>query len=387
MKPPPPWAELPADIADEMRPHLPEIVAEVISAVGREVPAYRRPLEGAFGAGLQNGVEVAMSRFLQLPGTSQQAVTGPERAVYVALGRGELLGGRTLEVLLAAYRVGARVAFRRLAGLAREAGLDADLLVPLAEATFAYIDELSAASIEGYAAEQSSRAGERDRLRAELVTLLLSGRADPVAAADAATAAGWPLPERLVPVLVAAGHAGGLAAGLGPEALIGATPEGVVILLPAPTTSSGHDVLARQLTGRGAVVGLTVPWARAADGLRPAVLAVRLVGEGLLVGDPVLTQNHLVDLIVHRDPGLMAALAERELAPLAGIRDSTRERLAETLVAWLDHHGERRNVATFLHVHPQTVAYRMGRLRELFGEALDDPERRFALQLALRADP
>jgi DNA-binding PucR family transcriptional regulator len=37
-------------------------------------------------------------------------------------------------------------------------------------------------------------------------------------------------------------------------------------------------------------------------------------------------------------------------------------------------------------VHPQTARYRLGRLRELFGSALDDPEARFWLQLALRVD-
>ncbi|MGZ4288348.1 MAG: helix-turn-helix domain-containing protein, partial [Solirubrobacteraceae bacterium] len=42
-------------------------------------------------------------------------------------------------------------------------------------------------------------------------------------------------------------------------------------------------------------------------------------------------------------------------------------------------------VAKRLGVHPQTVRYRLARLRELFGEALDDPDERFWLELALRA--
>jgi len=40
--------------------------------------------------------------------------------------------------------------------------------------------------------------------------------------------------------------------------------------------------------------------------------------------------------------------------------------------------------AAALGVHPQTVRYRVARLRELFGTALDDPQSRFELQLALR---
>jgi PucR C-terminal helix-turn-helix domain len=379
------WAELPAAIVDRVRPHLPEVVDEVIAAVGDEVPAYRRPLEGDFGRGLRYGVEAALSRFLDLPGTSQTAASGTDRDVYVALGRGELRAGRSLEALLAAYRVGARVAFRRFAELARDAGLDADAIVPLAVATFAYIDELSSASIEGYAAEQSARAGEHDRLRAELLALILGGSADPAAVHDAARAVGWALPELIVPVVIAPNRSDGLSATLGPEALVAPTAESVVALLPAPLRPAQWVALRQRLVGRGAVVGIVAPWAEAAIALRPATLAMRLVADGLLDDDPVIVDDHLVDLIVHRDPQLTAALISRELAPLESVRDNTRERLAETLLAWLSYRGERARVADALHVHPQTVAYRLGQLRRLFGDALTDPDRRFALELALRA--
>jgi hypothetical protein len=380
----PPWAELPADVVDQVRRHLPEVVDEVIAAVGHEVPAYRRPLEGEFGRGLRFGVEAALGRFLDLPGTSQPAVS--DRDVYVALGRGELRAGRTLEALLAAYRVGARVAFQRFAELARDAGLDADAIVPLAVATFAYIDDLSSASIEGFAAEQSARAGEHDRLRAELLALILGGTADPAAVQDAARAAGWALPELIAPVFISPGRSDGLSVALGPAALVAPTAEGVVALMPAPARPAQWAALRRQLAGRAAVVGLVAPWAEAAAALRPATLAMRLVADGLLDDDPLIVNDHLVDLIVHRDEQLAAALIARELAPLDSVRDNTRDRLAETLLAWLSYRGERARVADALHVHPQTVAYRLGQLRSLFGDSLTDPDRRFALELALRAE-
>jgi hypothetical protein len=381
----PPWAALPADVVDRVRPRLPEVVDEVIAAVGREVPAYRRPLEGDFGRGLRFGVEVALSRFLDLPGTHQDAASGTDREVYVQLGRGELQAGRTLEALLAAYRVGARVAFQRFAELARAAGLDADAIVPLALATFAYIDVLSSASIEGFAAEQSARAGERDRLRTELLAAILSGSADPSSVQDAAGAVGWALPELIVPVFVASGRSDGLAVNLGPEALVAPTSDGVVALLPAPSRPAQWQALRRQLAGRDAVVGLVAPWAEAAAALRPATLAMRLVADGVLEGDPLIVNDHLVDLVVHRDTQLAGALIARELEPLAAVREATRVRLAETLLAWLSYRGERARVAEALHVHPQTVAYRLGQLRTMFGDALTDPDRRFALELALRA--
>ena len=40
-------------------------------------------------------------------------------------------------------------------------------------------------------------------------------------------------------------------------------------------------------------------------------------------------------------------------------------------------------VATALGIHPQTVRYRLGLLRELLGADLDDPQRRFELALVL----
>jgi DNA-binding PucR family transcriptional regulator len=42
-------------------------------------------------------------------------------------------------------------------------------------------------------------------------------------------------------------------------------------------------------------------------------------------------------------------------------------------------------MARTLGVHPQTARYRLTRLRELLGDALDDPDARFELELGLRA--
>ena len=59
------------------------------------------------------------------------------------------------------------------------------------------------------------------------------------------------------------------------------------------------------------------------------------------------------------------------------------EKLRDTLRAWLLHHGRREEVAAALFVHPQTVRYRMGQLRELYGDRLDDPDWVLRLTLAL----
>ena len=77
------------------------------------------------------------------------------------------------------------------------------------------------------------------------------------------------------------------------------------------------------------------------------------------------------------------SLAATVLGP--SLPELSRERLGSTLDAWLRHRGRTEAVATALHVHPQTVRYRLAKLRELFGSRLDDPDGRFELELALRA--
>jgi DNA-binding PucR family transcriptional regulator len=97
----------------------------------------------------------------------------------------------------------------------------------------------------------------------------------------------------------------------------------------------------------------------------------------------VFIEDHLDAVIVHRDPGPLRALREQVLAPLSEVPLATRERLVETLASWLRQMGDRRAMAAELHIHPQTVRYRLGQLRELFGEALDDPRTRTRFTIAL----
>ncbi|MBK6441082.1 MAG: helix-turn-helix domain-containing protein [Actinomycetales bacterium] len=99
------------------------------------------------------------------------------------------------------------------------------------------------------------------------------------------------------------------------------------------------------------------------------------------------TDDHLAELLLGADPEALADLRVRALAPLASVRPTVRVRLEETLRSWLLHHGRRELIAGHLFVHPQTVRYRMGQLRELFGDRLDDPEEILRLTLALALPP
>jgi DNA-binding PucR family transcriptional regulator len=103
-------------------------------------------------------------------------------------------------------------------------------------------------------------------------------------------------------------------------------------------------------------------------------------------GSPPRAEDHLADLVLAADEPLLRALAQRRLAPLHSLPPRTRGRLAETLLAWLEQGRSAPAAARVLHAHPQTVRYRLGQLRELLGDALDDAGTRFELELALRGE-
>ena len=383
-----PWNELPREAASVLRPQLPGLADEIIDAISNAVPEYTRPLEGPFGEGLRVGVEEALRQFVDLverPGATREA----GRQVYIDLGRSEMLAGRSLDALLAAYRLGARVAWRRLAAAGEAAGLEPGTLYLLAEAIFAYIDELSGESIEGYAREQAAAAGELQRLRRRLAGLLVQDPPVDAASLEAASlAAGWKLPRTLAAVVSEGEDPDRLALRLGTDVIGVALPPNVCVLVPDPDAPGRRAQLERTFHDRLGVLGPTLPWRAAAVGAARARAALALVVEGRIESPGtglVATDDHSLALLLNADRRLARDMTEAALAPLEGETPASRERLTGTLVAWLRHRGRTELVADALHVHPQTVRYRVGRLRELYGERLDDPDERFELELALRS--
>ena len=372
-----------------LRPELPGLADEIVDELSHGVPDYARPLEGPFGQALRYGVEEALGRFITIVETPG-ANPDEGREVYVNLGRGEMRAGRSLDALLAAYRLGARVAWRRLAAAGERAGLPPRTLYALAEAIFAYIDELSADSIEGYAREQAAAAGALQQRRQRLGAMLVQDPPAAPATVEATAAdAGWRLP-RSVSVLVVEADDGSseqadrLALRLGPDALVAQLPPLNVALVPAPARRGELEAAVRDRT---AALGPAVEWQEAAVSFARAREVLRLAQDGgIKAGESLLVaESHRVALLLGADRRLARDVAESALAPLETETDLSRERLGSTLDAWLRHRGRTEAVAQALHVHPQTVRYRLTRLRELFGTRLDDPDGRFELELALRA--
>jgi hypothetical protein len=380
-----PWQALHPGVSGAISPVLGAVADEITEAIAEAIPEYRQPMGGAFGRGVRDAIEEALRQFLEQLGRPA-AGERPGREVYIALGRGEYRAGRGLDALQGAYRVGARLAWRRISEAAIAAGLDSATLALLAESIFAYIDELSAESVEGYASAQAAGAGERSRERQGLVRLLVAGELDVAEAAERAAAADWALPRRLAAIAADHHDAERFAAIVG-EGAIGARVDGLVCVLLADPDAPGRIERARDaIESRPAVLGATTAWQAAAESWARAAGCMRLVREGVLAaGGLILAREQLGTLALHADPALVGELAALRLAPLDALTPAARARLEATLLAWLRSQGNVAEVAQELHVHPQTVRYRLARLRERFGTTLEDPDARFELELALRA--
>jgi PucR C-terminal helix-turn-helix domain len=382
-----PWQALDPAVAGAILPVLAAVADEITAAIAEAIPEYRRPMGEAFGRGVRDAIEETLRQFLTQLG-HPAAGERPGRNVYVALGRGEFRAGRGLDALQHAYRVGARVAWRRISEAAIAAGLEGSTLALLAESIFAYIDEISAESVEGYASAQAASAGARSRARQALVRLLVAGAADAQEARVAADDAGWPLPRTLAALAADHHDAERFAAIVGEGAVGGRVGDLVCVLIADPDAPGRLERVRRAVEGRLAALGPTAPWGATAESWSLAARCVALArGRHLPDGRLIVATQALGTLALHADEALVGALAAVRLAPLAQLTPAARERLETTLLAWLRHRGAVTQAARELHVHPQTVRYRVARLRELFDGALEDPDARFELELALRARP
>ncbi|MEU4424922.1 helix-turn-helix domain-containing protein [Actinoplanes sp. NPDC024001] len=372
---------------DPLRRGLPEVAVQTIAAITMEVPAYAEAFAGELGHKIEKAVQAALGTFLNLvsrPGADPGTPLAAALEAAYALGRGEARSGRSLDALLAAYRVGARVSWRELAAISVGIGQPAAAVADFAELVFAYIDELSAASVAGHADELAASGRIRLRHLQELAQTLVAGEPSHVVQA-AAEQAEWTPPQTLTAIMLPERSARWVIDLLDPRTLqlADAVPDlpGMTVLLVPDPQGASRPHLTRLLAGQSAVIGPARPWLEAKTSLDRVIRVHALSPPS--AGAVVDTEDHLAGVVVTADPSALADLRARALAPLAGERGAAAAKLIETLRSWLLHHGRREDVAAELFVHPQTVRYRMARLRELYGEKLRDPQWVLALTIAL----
>ncbi|MDD7965072.1 helix-turn-helix domain-containing protein [Actinomycetospora lemnae] len=390
-----PWADVPATARARLRPIVLGTGDEIIATVRAEVAEYALSMDGEFGRRIRLGVSVALDQFLDLLGTDAAL---PDTRVYFELGRVEHRHGRTMDALQSAYRIGSRVLWRRIAAAsdtgngdgdraADDLGLGPDAIFRLAEALFAYIEQLAAASVSGYAYEQSLAAGSRQARQHALVERLCRTPAPEPPELDAlAREAEWAPPKSVGALVVAEESLATVCRRLPPDIAASVVDRVGVVFVPDPDGPGRLDAVADALRGTAAVLGPTVTPDQTPRTVTRARAAWALQQDGHLPDDGLVrADDHLLVLLLHADVTLTADLVAQRLEPLRRMTATARDRAVTTLTAWLDAHGDVAEAATRLHVHPQTVRYRLARLREAFAGVLDDPVGRLEVALALRA--
>lgn len=390
---PPPSSEADGGLGDHslalyFQSRLPDLPERVLEDVWRSIPELARASPHSSEHDALPVIDRKLRAFVR--NIADPARSPEDRArMHQALGRSAYLHGVDPVLLQSAYQAGARFAWRRLAGAIRRSGATADQLYRATEAVLASAEELSGHALASYTelSEDGTEALRRNRQRLLQVILAEPGSIAPDVLSRAASAAQWTVPRSIACVVLDRKWETGerLSPALEPDVLSDLCHPEPRLILPEPDRPGRIDRLRRGLQGMRFAVGTRVGVAEAAQSLRAAEHALSLLRQGAFRdADHVRCDDHLSTLLLLNDEHLARRLVERRMAALEPLEPEPRRRLLETLLAWLST-GSQAQAAARLHLHPQTVRYRMRRLDELFGDQLRDPAWRFEMELAIRA--
>ncbi|TQK51724.1 PucR-like helix-turn-helix protein [Streptomyces sp. SLBN-118] len=381
---PNPAASLPRDFAAIMRPELPGLIREVIDEIRRSYPEYAEVLDGPYSRAVHLVVEHILTNFVDQVATPGASTVQRDKLCR-RFGRFEAYEGRSLDTMQAVFRLGARLALYKVKRNLRRLNLPAGLTLAFADALLVYVDDLIEVSREGYLEARAEMEQGQDIQRHRLLERLLSDEATPRSTlVELAERAKWPLPDEVT--LIAFSPDGKPDRGaIAEDVLVDLSSPQPQGLIPGPVDEHRRALMDAAPGTIRAAVGLTVPLADAAESLHWARRALSLVEAGILPNMPYThCEDHLVALSLFADPRLITALAKQQLAPLTELTANQRERIIETLRAWLETRGNAVQMAELLHLHPQTVRYRLRNLEKTFGNRLTSPDDRFAIELVLR---
>jgi sugar diacid utilization regulator len=172
------------------------------------------------------------------------------------------------------------------------------------------------------------------------------------------------------------------AAGLRGHGVLALTEgDGVTGLLAQP---DGDAALEKE-AGKNAVwaIGDLVPRAElrlAIDDLRVLIaVGLRATGAGRM-----RVEDHLAEMLLARSPHVGERVRAHALGPLEDYSERRGADLLDTLATFIDYDLDRRRAAAALHVHPNTLDYRLRRAEELTGLKLSSTGDLLLLCLALK---
>jgi len=363
-------------------------------------------------AAIARACEAGLDLFLATAREARPAA--PEELRRVAqLGILQARSSQSVEAILSAYRIAARVAWDAILRAWRDhPEVTPEALMLTANYVFAALDQVAAEVTKTYLHAREQHMYRGTRARARLFHALISENFDSeLELQKQALTLNMPIASGYIAIVATliVGHREGARGGDSLAEVVGSLelPRGAIFHTTDPTTlvtlwptdSAGGAVGARDFVERLNVEALNrsgTAKARVRAGIGGYHTGMRGVSRSYLEAQQALEVGRKLrpDALVYRHdeviPYLVLAqnpvIAERfvrdSLGPLLDSSARGRDQLLETLDAYLGG-GSIKQAAATLKLHRHTVLYRLDRLRELLGPDLDQPAGRQRLQLAL----
>lgn len=384
-------------VLNRLRKRVPDAARDAVREIEQQLPGYVRAHVAGNPQALTFSVEWAIGHFVGLLGDPELSSTAIA-AHFHRIGACEAREGRGLDTLQAALRIGAGVAIQRLTEEAEllDAPVTSATVVHMTQSVLSYLDQLASAAAAGHADTGARRAGRFQARRRALLDQLLERDADLGRIRLLAADCDWPVPRTVAAVALSETHGapGDEREGrpaphpvLPPDVLAGLDLDEPCLVIPDPDGPGRRHALDAALAGWVAGIGPTMPLDRCAHSLRLARQALALARDGVIEApSPIAAVDHIPVVMLDRSPELTSLLVDRKLRPLLrSARANTRDKLAVTFLICIESNFSATEAAARMHLHAQTVRYRIRQLEDLFGDDLHDPDQRLEFHLALRA--
>ncbi|MGI8331239.1 PucR family transcriptional regulator [Actinomadura scrupuli] len=372
-----------------LRGQVPGIVKEAVAEIERAAPTYVRPHDARYSEVIGQAVEWLISHFLDLL-ADPETPSDDLLEFFRRVGVGEAREGRSADLLQTSIRTGAGIAVQRLTEALEDEGLGvpASTIAQVSHAVFIYLNRIAAVVAEGHAEGQASTEGRFQGRHRRLVNLLISDPGPALAEIqDAARKAEWPLPRSVA--AVALHHRGHVAVHrpmLPADVLLCFHLPEPALVVADPQGPGRRAMLENGLRDWIAAIGPTVEITRVGKSLGWARRALHLARTGVIADGALIdTADHMPIMVMMRDHELVEQITADRLAPLMRVKQPQRYRLAETLLTYIEAGFNAAEVSVRLHVHAQTIRYRIRQLEALFGDDMHHPVRQLELHMVLHA--
>ena len=379
-----------AAIGERLLGRVETLATDLTELIRNTEPFYRAggmvPPDDLRASVLDNLVHI-LSRLAGRPGPG----LGPPRAT----GRRRAEQGVPLAEILHAYRIAGKFIWSAILAEAADAGSEPSSLLEAASDLWFIIDELSGEVTASYRDTVDERARRHQQTRHAMLDVLLRGDdADGARLWESVTALRLP---RQGPFVVAAVPT--LDPGVEPvpgveDALrrrgvpsawrVQVDAQVGVLVLSARMRIDQVCAALAELTKD--TVGLSEVYENLEGtpaALRQARIACR--ARSAIGGGPVRYEQVPVGVLLASAPEAAALVASSILGPVLALPDAECDSILTTLGVWFDDEGATSAAATRMHLHRNTVRYRLRRLEELTGRSVTQPTGIAELYLALEA--